>query len=270
VTAAVLPAVPATISPLRGLNHSLRLAGRNVRKIFKNPEQLIDVTIQPLIMLLLFTYVFGGALGASGGGREAYLQMLLPGVMVQTTLFASMSTGMALCTDISKGVFDRFRSMPISRSAPLVGAVLADVVRFLLSLVIMIGVGYIIGFRVQTGVLSLLLDLVLMVAFGLSLCWISVWVGMLVKSPQAVPGAMIAFILPLGFGSNIFVPSETMPGWLQAFTDINPVTFLTDVNRALLTGGPLANHLWGALAWMAGFVLVFYPLAMRAYRRRMS
>jgi oleandomycin transport system permease protein len=263
--------LPLSISPVRATGHSLTLAGRNVRKIFKNPEQLLDVTLQPLIMLLLFTYAFGGVLGmASGGGREAYLQMLLPGVMVQTTLFASMATGMALCTDISKGVFDRFRSMPIGRSAPLVGAVLADIVRFLISLVIILVVGYVMGFRIQTGILSTVLDLALMVAFGVSLCWVSVWVGMLVKSPQAVPGAMIAFILPLGFGSNIFVPSETMPGWLRAFTEINPVTFLTDVNRALLSGGPLENHLWGALAWMAGFVLVFYPLAMRAYRRRMS
>ena len=268
MTTAALPAVPTSIGPVRALRHARTLAGRNVRKIFKNPEQLIDVTLQPLIMLLLFTYVFGGALG--GGSQDAYLQVLLPGVMVQTTLFASMSTGIGLCADISKGVFDRFRSLPIGRSAPLVGAVLADVVRFLMSLVIILAVGYLMGFRIQTGVLSTLLDLGLMVAFGLSLCWISVWVGMLVKSPQAVPGAMIAFILPLGFGSNIFVPSETMPGWLRAFTDINPVTFLTDANRALLTGGPVAEHLWGALAWMAGFFLVFYPLAMRAYKRRMS
>lgn len=259
---------PATIGPIRAFNHSLTLAGRNVRKIFKNPEQLIDVTLQPLIMLLLFTFVFGGALGA--GDRGAYLQMLLPGVMVQTTLFASLATGMGLCTDISKGVFDRFRSMPIGRSAPLVGAVLADMVRFLISLLIMLGVGYVMGFRIQTSVLAALLDIVLMIGFGVSLCWVSVWVGMLVKSPQAVPGAMIAFILPLGFASNIFVPSSTMPGWLQAATNVNPVTFLTEVNRALLSGGPVAGPLWGALAWMAGFVLVFYPLAMRAYRRRMG
>jgi oleandomycin transport system permease protein len=177
---------------------------------------------------------------------------------------------MGLCTDISKGVFDRFRSLPIARSAPLVGAVLADVVRFSISLVIMLGIGYIMGFRIQTGPLETLLDLVLMIGFGLSLCWASVWVGMLVKSPQAVPGAMIAFILPLGFASNIFVPSSTMPGWLQTVTDVNPVTFLSDVNRALLNGGEVGGPLLGALAWMAGFFLVFYPLAMRAYRRRMG
>ncbi|MBP2321331.1 oleandomycin transport system permease protein [Kibdelosporangium banguiense] len=259
--------VRSSIGPVQALGHSLTLAGRNARKIFQNPEQLIDVTLQPLIMMLLFTYVFGGALG---GDRDAYLQMLLPGVMVQTTLFASLATGMSLCTDISKGVFDRFRSMPIGRSAPLVGAVLADVVRFTIAIVIMLGFGYLMGFRIQTSVFAALLDIVLMIGFGLSLCWVSVWVGMLVKNPQAVPGAMIAFILPLGFASNIFVPSETMPGWLKAFTDINPVTFLTDVNRALLTGGPVGSHLLGALAWMAGFVLVFYPLAMRAYKRRMG
>jgi oleandomycin transport system permease protein len=260
--------MPRSIGPGRTLRHGVTLAGRSIRKIRKNPEQLVDVTIQPILMLVMFTFLFGGAIG--GGDRTAYLQLLLPGLMVQTTLFASLGTGVALCTDISKGVFDRFRSMPIARSAPLLGAVFGDVVRYAVSLVIMLVFGTILGFRIHTDPLSTLLDMVLMIAFGLCLCWVSVLVGMVVKSPQAVPGALIAFILPLTFASNVFVPTSTLPGWLQAFTDVNPVTLLTEVNRGLLNGGPVAGPLGGALLWMAGFVVVFYPLAMRAYRRRLA
>jgi oleandomycin transport system permease protein len=255
-----------TIGPLKGIRQGITLAGRNIRKIRKNPEQLIDVTIQPLIMLLLFTFMFGGAI--ANGDRDGYLQRLLPGLMVQTTLFASLGTGYALCADISKGVFDRFRSMPIARSAPLLGAVFGDVVRYVITLVIMMGFGMILGFRITTDPASAVLDLLVMILFGLCMCWISVWVGMLVKSPQAVPGALVAVILPLTFASDVFVPTTTLPGWLQAFTEINPVTLLSQVNRGLLTGGPVAGPLLGALAWMAGIVLVFYPLAMRAYRKR--
>jgi len=259
---------PNHISPLRTLQHGLTLAVRGIRKIRKNPEQLLDVTLQPILMLVMFTYLFGGAIG--GGDRDAYLQNLLPGLMVQTTLFASLGIGVALCTDISKGVFDRFRSLPIARSAPLLGAVFGDVVRYAISLVIMLGFGMILGFRVHTNPLSAVLDLLLMIAFGLCMCWASVLVGMIVKSPQAVPGALIAFILPLTFASNVFVPTQTLPKWLQAFTNINPVTLLTEVNRGLLNGGEVGRPLVWGLVWMAGFVIVFYPLAMRAYRRRVS
>jgi oleandomycin transport system permease protein len=255
------------IGPLRALRHGITLAARSVRKIPKNPEQLVDVTIQPLIMLVLFTFVFGGAIG--GGDRTAYLELLLPGLMVQTMLFASLGTGVALCTDISKGVFDRFRSLPIARSAPLLGAVFGDVVRYVISLVIMLGFGMILGFRITTDPLSAVLDVALMVAFGLCLCWVSVLVGLLVKSPQAVPGVLVAFILPMTFASNVFVQTSTLPGWLQGFTDVNPVSLLARVNRGLLTGGPVGGPLAGALLWMVGFIVVFYPLAMRAYRRRM-
>ena len=258
----------STISPARAIGHGITLAGRSIRKIRKNPEQLIDVTIQPLIMLVMFTFLFGGAIG--GGDRTGYLQQLLPGLMVQTTLFASLGTGVALCTDITKGVFDRFRSLPIARSAPLLGAVFGDVIRYAVSLIIMLAFGTLLGFRIHTDPLSTVLDLLLMIAFGLCLCWVSVLVGLLVKSPQAVPGALVAFILPLTFASNVFVPTSTLPRWLQAFTDVNPVTLLTEVNRGLLNGGPVSGPLFGALAWMVGFVVVFYPLAMRVYRRRMS
>jgi oleandomycin transport system permease protein len=263
-----MPTPVSRISPIRTIRHGVTLAGRSVRKIRKNPEQLIDVTIQPILMLVMFTFLFGGAIG--GGDRGAYLQLLLPGLMVQNMLFASLGTGVALCTDISKGVFDRFRSLPIARSAPLLGAVFGDVVRYALTLVIMLAAGTALGFRIHTDPLSTVLDLLLMLAFGLCLCWISVLVGLLVKSPQAVPGVLIAFILPLTFASNVFVPTNTLPSWLQAFTDIQPVTLLTEVNRGLLNGGDVTGPLLGGLAWMVGFVAVFYPLAMRVYKRQMG
>ncbi|GGS16637.1 MULTISPECIES: ABC transporter permease [Actinokineospora] len=255
------------IGPAAGLRHGLALAGRGLTKIRKNPESLLDVTVQPILFLVVFVYLFGGAIS---GGTGEYLQYLLPGIMVQNIVFASLGTGMALNTDITKGVFDRFRSLPIARSAPLVGAVLADVVRFAVTLVVLIAFAYVLGFRATTDPARFLIAIVLMIVFGLCLCWISVWVGMLVKSPQAVPGTLVAFMLPLTFGSNVFVPAETLPGWLQAWVDINPVSHLATAARALLLGGDwLASTGW-AFLWAAGLVAVFFPLALRAYRKRVS
>jgi oleandomycin transport system permease protein len=264
-----MSAAPQRIGPLQAAGHILALAARNISKIRKNPDTLLDVTIQPLLMLVMFTFLFGGAI--SGGDRGAYLQELVPGLLVFSTLFVSVGTGVALCTDIQKGVFDRFRSMPIARSAPLAGTVVGDVVRYLIAGLILLGFGMVLGFRVQTGPLEVLLTLALMIAFGLSVCWISVLVGMVVRTPGAVPGVLIGVIMPLSFGSNVFVPSDTLPGWLRTWVEINPVTLLTDVSRGLMVGeGSIGGPLLGALAWMAGFVLVFFPLSMRAYRRRLG
>lgn len=266
MTAAVL-APPRHVSPAKAVQHGLSLAWRGVLKIRKNPEQLIDVTLQPILFLVLFVYLFGGAVAGSTG---AYLQNLAPGLLVQNTIMASLSAGVALNTDVSKGVFDRFRSMPIARSAPLVGAVLADVVRYLVAITVLLVMATIMGFRVHTDPLSVLGAVALMVVAGLCFCWVAVFVGMLVENPGSVQGIMIAVIFPLTFGSNVFVPSTTMPGWLHAWSDISPVSLLADATRGLLVGGPIAGPLLGALAWMAGVVLVFFPLAMRAYRRRVG
>ncbi len=255
------------IGPGAGLRHGLALAGRSITKIRKNPESLLDVTLQPIIFLLLFVYLFGGALA---GSPQEYLQLLLPGLMVQNIAFASLGTGMALNTDITKGVFDRFRSMPIARSAPLVGAVLGDVVRFVVTLTVLTGFAVVLGFRVQTDPGRFLIAIALMILFGLCLCWVSVFVGMMVKSPQAVPGTLVAFIFPLTFGSNVFVDASTMPGWLRGWVEINPVTHLTNAGRGLLLGGEWVGDAAWAFAWAIAIAAVFFPLALRAYRRRVG
>lgn len=256
---------PDRIGPVLAVRHGLTLAGRSIAKIRKNPESLLDVTLQPIIFLVLFVYLFGGALA---GSSQDYLQLLLPGLMVQNTVFASLGTGMALNADIGKGVFDRFRSLPIARSAPLVGAVLGDVVRFVVTLAVLTGFAMILGFRVQTDAGRFLVAVALMIAFGLCLCWVSVFVGMLVKSPQAVPGTLVAFVFPLTFGSNVFVDSGTMPGWLRGWVEINPVTHLTTAARGLLLGGDWVGDTAWAFLWAAGIAAVFFPLALRAYGRR--
>jgi oleandomycin transport system permease protein len=255
------------IGSAKALRHALALAGRSIAKIRKNPETLIDVTLQPIIFLVLFVYLFGGAVA---GDATAYLQVLLPGLMVQNTAFASMGTGMALNTDITKGVFDRFRSLPIARSAPLVGAVLGDVVRLLVALAVLLITAVVMGFRVHTDPVSFLIAVILMVAFGLCLCWVAVWVGMLVKSPGAVPGTLVGFMFPLTFGSNVFVSPSTLPGWLQGWVNINPVSHLASAARGLLLGGDWAAHAGWAFLWAVGITAVFMPLALRAYKRRVG
>jgi oleandomycin transport system permease protein len=262
-TAAAHP--PAT-SRMRTLRHAFALARRNLIKTRRTPEQLIDVTIQPIIFLLLFVYVFGGALG--GGSRHDYLQFLLPGLLAQGIAMGSVALGQNLNADIEKGVFDRFRSLPIARSAPLVGAVLADFFRYLTLCVIYLGFGYVLGFRVETGLMPALAAVALSVGFALSFCWISVFVGMIARTSGAVQGIMFLLIFPLAFGSNVYVDPSTMPGWLQGFVHVNPMSQLAGAVRGLTVGGPAASHVGWTLLWVAILLVVFVPLALRAYRRR--
>ena len=249
------------------LRHSLALAHRSLIKTMRTPEALIDVTLQPVIFLALFTYVFGGAI-AGAGNQHAYLQYLLPGILAQTIAMGATAIGVNLNTDISKGVFDRFRSLPIPRSAPLIGAVAADVARYLIVTVVTLAMGMAMGFRIHTNPLAALAGCLVAVAFALSLSWVSVFLGMLVRTPGAVQGLMILLVLPLSFGSNTFVQSSTLPGWMQGFVKVNPITQLADTARGLFIGGPVADHLLWTFVWMVGLVAVFMPLAMRAYRRK--
>jgi len=261
--------VPATATRTgmpRTIRHALVLAKRNLVKTARTPEQLIDVTLQPVIFLILFVYVFGGAIG--GGSLHAYLEYLLPGLLGQGIAIGSIALGQNMNADIEKGVFDRFRSLPIARSVPLVGAVLADFARYLILCVIYLGFGYAMGFRIHTDALSLLAAVLLAIAFALCFCWVSLWVGLVARSPGSVQGVMFLLIFPLAFGSSTYVSPSTMPGWLQAWNHVNPITRLVDAMRGLLIGGPVQTNLLLTFAWMAALLAVFVPLALRAYKRR--
>jgi len=261
-------AAPLRIGAARSLRHSLALAGRGVTKFMKSPMQLTDVVLTPIISLLMFVYIFGGAI--SGGDDDAYLRMITPGVMVMTVFQASIGIGVSLNADASTGMFDRFRSMPIARSGPLVGAVLADFVRYAVCLGTLLVLALIMGYRIGTDPLSTLAVLVLLIGFALCFSWLSVYIGMLAKTPGSVQGLMTIVVLPLTFASNVFVPDRTMPGWLQAWSNVNPVSLMADTARGLLNGGAVAHPLLGSLGWMAGMVAVFFPLAMRAYRKNLG
>ncbi|WP_037494255.1 ABC transporter permease [Solirubrobacter soli] len=251
---------------IRLARHSAALAKRNLIGVYRNPEALLDVTLQPIIFILLFTYVFGGAI--SGGSQHEYLQFLLPGIIAQTIAFGGVAIGVNLNSDIEKGVFDRFKSLPIARSAPLVGAVLGDIVRYVLLITITLGFGYIIGFRAETDVFQVLAACALAIGFALCLCWVSVFIGMLARTPGSVQGILFLALFPLTFGASTFVPTDTLPDWLQTFTDINPMTHLVDSLRGLLLGGVEASDVLWTVGWMGALVAVFVPLALRAYNRR--
>jgi oleandomycin transport system permease protein len=246
--------------------HSLVLAKRNLIGVVRNPEALLDVTLQPVIFIALFTYIFGGAI--ADGSQHDYLQFLLPGVLAQMVAFGSVSIGVNLSTDIEKGVFDRFRSLPISRAAPLIGAVLADIVRFTLVCVVTLGFGYVIGFRAETGPLEVLAACLIVIAFALCLAWAAVFIGMVARTPGSVQGIIFLIMFPLTFGSSSFVPTDTMPGWLQSFTEVNPLTHLIGTLRALLLDQPMGNHLLWTFVSMAALLVIFVPLALRGYGRR--
>ena len=261
------PTAPAPTRATSGnaLSQALTLAWRNVVKIRRQPEALMDVSLQPIIFTVLFVFVFGGAIA---GDWHDYLTYLVPGILVQTLMFATGGIGVALNNDITKGVFDRFRSLPIARSAPLVGAVLADVVRYLTAVGVLLAFVAVLGFRTTEGLPAAALAVLVAVAFAMCLSWVFVWIGLVVRSPGAVQGIGFLAMFPLVFGSNALVQADTLPGWLQAFTRNNPVTHLIEVVRGLLLGGPIAEPLAWTAGWSALLLVVFVPLAMRAYRRR--
>jgi len=261
-----LPAPSRRIGPLEGLRNTFTLTWRSVLKIRTNMEDVIGLSLQPIMFLVLFTYVFGGAI--AHGSTHAYLQYELPGLLVMTVVFATLGTGLMLNQDISSGVFDRFRSLPIARWAPLGGAVLGDMVRYAISVAITLGFGMILGFRVTTNPAAAVAGCLLLLTFALAMCWVSALIGLLVKTPQGVQLFGFLAFFPLVFGSNLLVPTSTMPGWLQAFVKVNPMTSLTDAVRGLFTGGSTATAVVHSLLWALGIFIVFAPLAVRAYRRR--
>lgn len=258
-SAGTAPMLPSTV------RHGLSLARRGIVKTIHSPEALIDVTLQPVVFLLLFVYVFGGAIA---GNSTEYLHYALPGVLLQTVVFASAGTGVGLAEDLKTGIFDRFRSLPISRAAPLVGAIGADLVRYVTSGVIMLVFGFALGYRTPAGPFGILAAFGLVVAFAFGLCWVFTALAMVVKQPRSVQGLSALIMLPLTFASSVFVPTQTMPGWLQGFVAVNPVSRTADAVRALLDGAPAGGAATVSLLTSAGLVVVFAPLAVALYRRR--
>jgi ABC-2 type transport system permease protein len=244
------------------LSASLAFAWRALLKIKHVPMQLFDVTAFPIMFVLLYTYLFGGAL--AGSPRE-YLQALLPGILVMTVSWITMYTGQSLNTDISKGVFDRFRSLPIWRPAVLVGMLLADALRYTLASLVVITVGVILGFRPERGPTGVVLAVALLLLFSFSLSWLWTWVGLKMATPEAVLQMSMTVMFPLTFASNVFVDPKTMPGWVESAVNVNPISHLVSAARGLMHGGAYAESILVVLVSCVVLVAVFAPLTMKAY-----
>ncbi|HEY4521421.1 MAG TPA: ABC transporter permease [Candidatus Paceibacterota bacterium] len=250
------------------LSDMLVLVERNLLKYARLPQLLIFSTIQPVMFLLLFTYVFGGAIKGSSG---SYINFLLPGILVQAAIFGAIQTGVGLAEDLSKGIIDRFKSLPMSRSAVLMGRTVADLIRNIFVVVLMFVVGYLIGFRLEGSVSDAMAAFAILLLFGFAFSWISAAIGMAVKNVETAQVAGFMWVFPLVFASSIFVPIETMPSWLQAFAGGSPVTITVDAVRALALGSATAaetaRYSIEALAWILFLLAVFIPLAVFLYRR---
>jgi ABC-2 type transport system permease protein len=240
------------------------LAWRAMLKIKHVPFQLFDVTVTPIMFTLLFTYIFGGAL--AGTPRE-YIQYLLPGIVVQTVLFITVYTGVGLNSDIKKGLYDRFRSLPMWQPSPILGALAGDVFRYSVASALIFIIGFILGFRPNGGALGAIAATALVLVFCFAVSWLWIIVGMLVKSPESVMTTSFVFLMPLTFASDIFVGLQTMPGWLQAIVGKNPVTLLARASRDLMHGKPAASDVTWVLISSALIVLVAAPIAMQLYRK---
>ena len=242
----------------------LLMTERNVIRYTRVPQLLVFSSIQPVMFLLLFTYVFGGAIQHSAGN---YINYLLPGIFVQTALFGSIQTGVGLTEDLAKGLIDRFRSLPIARGAVLAGRTISDMLRNIFVLFIMTIVGYIIGFRFENGWGNALAAYGLILFFGFAFSWISATIGLLVKNIETAQVVGFIWVFPLVFASSVFVPIATMPHWLQNFAKINPITSTVNTVRALTVGGTLTPYVGQSILWIIGILVVFIPLAISLYRR---
>ncbi|MDX3454059.1 ABC transporter permease [Streptomyces sp. ME02-8801-2C] len=247
------------------LSASLTFGWRAILKIKHVPEQLFDVTAFPIMMVLMYTYLFGGAL--AGSPRE-YIQFLLPGILVMSVVMITMYTGVSVNTDIEKGVFDRFRTLPIWRPAVMVGYLLGDALRYAMASVVMLTVGVILGYRPDGGVVGVVAGIALLLVFSFAFSWIWTMFGLLLRTEKSVMGVSMMVIFPLTFLSNVFVDPSTMPGWLQAFVNNSPITHVSSAVRELMAGEwPTAEIAW-SLGWAGALVLVFGPVTMRLYNRK--
>lgn len=257
--------VPAPSSPPGPARACWLFASRSLLKIKHVPEQLIDALGMPIVTTVLFTYLFGGALASS---PTEYLQYLLPGIMVMSVLMLTMYTGMGISKDLSTGAFDRFRTMDVWRPAPLVGQLVSDGLRYLLTAIVITLVGIVLGYRPGGGITGVLAAIAVVVLFAFSVSWIWLLLGIQMRNEKSVMGASMGLILPLAFVSNIFLDPATMPGWLQAIVKVNPVTHTVTAARDLSSGAGVTTDFWIALASCAAIVLVTAPLSVRAYNRR--
>ncbi|OQR60618.1 ABC transporter [Streptomyces maremycinicus] len=247
------------------LSASLTFGWRAILKIKHVPEQLFDVTAFPIMMVLMYTYLFGGALA---GSPEEYIQFLLPGILVMSVVMITMYTGVSVNTDIEKGVFDRFRSLPIWRPSTMVGYLLGDALRYTIASVVMLTVGLVLGYRPDGGFAGVVAGIALLVVFSFAFSWIWTMFGLLLRTEKSVMGVSMMVIFPLTFLSNVFVDPRTMPGWLQAFVNNSPVTHLASAVRGLMAGDWPGTEIAWSLGWAALFVLVFGPVTMRLYNRK--
>jgi len=249
---------------MRTIRHGTALAWRNLVKFRHTPDQLLDITLMPITFVLMFVFLFGNAVS---GNWHAYVQFVIPGIAVQALMFATLGSAISLNTDIRTGIYDRFRSLPIARSAPLAGHILGDTVKYALAILLVFGVGALLGFRTHSGLLAITAAAGVMVVFAFAVGWIATLIGVVARAAETVQALSLVLIFPLTFGSNVFVPTEKLPGWLQAWVKINPVTQVSDGLRALLLGTPAGPAVARSLLWSAAIVAVFAPLAITAYRR---
>jgi ABC-2 type transport system permease protein/oleandomycin transport system permease protein len=265
---ATAPPLDTPPFPLRArwaVSDTLTITRRNLMVWARVPAYIAFTVIQPVMFVLMFRYVFGGAIPVNV--RGGYVNFLMPGIVGQTAAFATFGTAIALALELQKGVIDRLRSMPMARSAVLAGRLVADTARMLVTVLIIVGVGYAVGFRFQNGFWGAVGMVALATLFGLSLSCVAAYTGLAIKDEESVQAFGMIWLFPVVFLSSAFVPIRTMPGWLQAFANNQPVTYVINTMRALALGGPVADNLWKALVSLAVILLIFAPLAVRAYKR---
>jgi ABC transporter DrrB family efflux protein len=272
VTTAPAPSVPGPAEPSLltqakwAVSDTLAITRRNLLVWLRVPAYIVFTVIQPVLFVLMFRYVFGGAINVSNPG--GYVNFLMPGIIAQTAAFACFGTAIALAQELTKGVIDRFRSMPMARSAVLAGRLVADTARMLVTVLIVVGVGYAVGFRFENGFGPAVLMIVLATVFGVATALIAAYTGLAIGDEESVQAFGLIWLFPITFLSSAFVPISTMPGWLQAFANNQPVTYIVDTMRGLALGHmPIEASAWKSIAWLAGIFIVFAPLAVRAYKR---
>ncbi|CAM3861472.1 ABC transporter permease [Cohnella lubricantis] len=249
----------------QSIRNSLTMAYRGLLKIRRTPEQLFDVTLQPILFTLMFTYIFGGAIS---GDVASYLPVIIPGILVQTVITTSVVTGVQLREDMDKGVFDRFKSLPIARIAPLAGALLADTIRYTIATTLTFAMGYVMGYRPEGGLGFVVLAALMVIVCAWAISWIFAFFGVIARTASSVQGISMMVLFPLTFLSNAFVPTATMPRWLQWFADVNPISHLISAVRELTNSGTAGWDMVISLIGAAVIVAIFAPITVRAYMRR--